>query len=99
MNTAERIAETLRASSLAPTHLQVFDDSHLHAGGSESHFRVLTVSERFTGITRVMRHRQVHSILSEEIKQIHALSLQLYTPEEWRTRDERIEGATPCAKR
>ncbi len=46
--------ETKIRSSLAPSHLEVIDESHMHSvpPGSESHFRVVVVSERFEGVVR-----------------------------------------------
>lgn len=66
-----------------PSHLEVENESHKHAGhaGSpgtgESHFRIYIVCEKFTGLSRVEIHRDIHDCLSEEmISGIHALSIQ-----------------------
>ena len=72
-----------------PTHLDVVDESHLHAGhaGAKSgagHFRVKIVSDRFVGENRVARQRLVYAVLSKEMgPEIHALSLETLTPGEW----------------
>ena len=53
--------------------------------GSETHFKVLLVSECFTLQTPIERHRSVMSLLSEEMEgPIHALSLRLMTPSEYK---------------
>lgn len=73
--------------ALAPIHLEVFNESHLHGRpeGSESHFRVLVVSEAFVGKSLVAQHRLVHEALREELHQaVHALTLKTMTPAEWR---------------
>ena len=94
MKIAEKIEKSLRAG-LAPEILEVKDESHLHAGhagarpGGESHFRLLIVSSRFEGLSRVARQRAVNDILREELKEkIHALAMRTLTPEEHR-RDAR----------
>jgi len=86
------MTDTIRArltEALAPVHLAVQDDSHLHAGhagarpGGESHFTVEIVSERFAGLNRVARHRLVNAALAEELKSaIHALAIRAKAPGE-----------------
>jgi len=75
--------------SLRPTRLDVVNESHLHAGHrsspgtGESHFRVLIVSEAFTGKSRVERHRMVNDLLSNELKNaVHALAIKACAPGE-----------------
>lgn len=74
---------------LAPTHLVVEDESHLHAGhagaaGGGGHFRALIVSTVFRGQARVARQRAVYAALGDAMRStIHALALRTLTPEEW----------------
>lgn len=79
-----RIEEKLKA--LASTHLQVINESHMHSvpENSETHFKVILVSEAFSAKPRIQRHRMINELLKEELSgPVHALSLKLYTPEEW----------------
>ena len=70
---------------LAPTKLQVLDESADHAGhvgangtGSGTHFRVRIVSPLFTGKSRVQRHRLVYDALQDFIDQgLHALAIEV----------------------
>jgi BolA protein len=77
-----------RLAPLAPSHLELEDESAAHAGhaGAASgggHFRMLVVSEQFCGLTALQRHRLVYRSLGELMNgRIHALSLAAYTPEE-----------------
>lgn len=74
------------AFSFNPTYLEVENESHSHSvpENSETHFRVLIVSDKFTGLNRVARQRLVYDVLSAELKGgVHALSLRTYSPEEW----------------
>ena len=75
--------------ALSPSHLEVVNESGNHnvPPGSESHFRVVVVSELFDGQRAVARHRRVNAVLAEELAgPVHALALHTYTPEEWQAR-------------
>jgi BolA protein len=85
---ADRIRTKLTAA-LQPARLEVTDQSHLHAGhaGSrpegETHFHVMVVSDRFTGLSRVARQRMVYQILADELaERVHALSISACAPGE-----------------
>jgi len=83
----ERIRAALQAA-LAPTLLELADDSHLHAGhaGAASgggHYSVKIVSQRFEGLRLVMRHRLVYDAVAEMMRaEIHALAITALTPSE-----------------
>ncbi len=88
MNAEKRLKEKLMLA-LEPTRLDVINESALHAGHrsspgtGESHFRILVVSDRFSGLTRVARHRLVNDALADELSgRIHALALTTLTPDE-----------------
>jgi stress-induced morphogen len=85
-----RIRATLQAA-FAPVTLDIEDESARHAGhaernglaGGETHFRVRMMSEAFAGQSRLQRSRAVHEALDAEFKSgLHALALELRTPEE-----------------
>ena len=66
--------------------LEVVDESYRHnvPAGSESHFKVVLVSDRFTGERFLNRHRLIYSTLTEELSTtVHALALHTYTIKEW----------------
>jgi BolA protein len=74
---------------LEPVRLEVINESEMHAGHrsspgtGESHFRVLIVSDKFTGQSRVARHRMVNQLIAEELAGgLHALALATYAPGE-----------------
>ena len=76
-------------SPLAPTRLEVIDDSAKHAGhagarqGGESHFTVRITSDAFTGKTRVARHRMVYAKLQPLLDAgLHALVIDAKAPGE-----------------
>lgn len=71
--------------AFAPTHVELINESHMHAGPrTDSHFKLVLVSETFAGLNKVKRHQAVYRLLSEELEgPVHALALHLYTPTEW----------------
>lgn len=83
----DMIRECLTAA-FAPEALEIEDESHLHAGHAgardgRGHFRVLIVSSAFSGLNRVQRHRLIYGALGSMMQSdIHALSLQIYDPDE-----------------
>jgi BolA family transcriptional regulator, general stress-responsive regulator len=84
---AERLEARLRAS-LQPSELEIVDNSHRHAGhagaaGGHGHFTVQLVSERFTGLSVVRRHRLVYEAVGDMMQtDIHALSISALAPGE-----------------
>jgi BolA protein len=89
MDRSEKIGMRLR-ERLDAQHVEVHDDSAAHRGhrgaaGGGGHYAVVVVSERFSGLDRVARHRAIYEALAEMIpKEIHALSATALTPPEWR---------------
>ncbi|MBI4005602.1 MAG: BolA/IbaG family iron-sulfur metabolism protein [Gammaproteobacteria bacterium] len=52
--------------------------------GDGTHFQAIVVSGGFSGKTMLQQHQMVYRTLGNKIgKEIHALSLQTYTPEQW----------------
>lgn len=84
------VAETIKSKlieALAPSELQVIDESHKHKGHrgarpeGETHFHVVIVAEQFAGMMRVARQRLVYGILADELAgPVHALSLETLAP-------------------
>lgn len=88
MDRREHIERKL-SEALDARHVEVVDESHLHAGhaGARSgggHFRATIVSERFAGLSKVQAQRLVYQALADEMGgEIHALSMTTLTPEQW----------------
>lgn len=84
---------------LAPGHLDVLNESHMHSvpPNSETHFKVIVVSAAFAGKSRVARHQAVNALLADEIAgPVHALSIQAHTPEEWVARGGVVLDSPEC---
>ncbi len=86
----DRIAEikSRLERELSPTHIDIVDESHLHAGhaGAASgagHFNVTIVSDKFTGKSAIQRHRMVYLAVNDLMpSEIHALSIDAQAPDD-----------------
>jgi len=57
---------------------------HVEVIGDGQHFQAVVVSPQFAGKSRVQRHQLVYQALGDRMREeIHALSMQTLTPEEW----------------
>lgn len=82
-----------------PSHLEVINESNNHnvPPGSESHFKVVVVSDDFADKRLVARHQLVNKTLADELNgKIHALALHTFTPEEWDERNAQASASPPC---
>jgi BolA protein len=85
-NNTDRIRALLEAA-LAPTRLEIRDDSAAHAGhpgaSGGGHYTVDIESAAFTGLRTLRRHRLVYGALSGMMPaEIHALSIDARVPGE-----------------
>lgn len=56
----------------------------LDVSGDGRHFEAIVVSDDFKDKSRLERHRLIYSALGDRMREeVHALSMKLYTPEEW----------------
>jgi BolA protein len=95
----QSIIETKIADGMNAAHLEVINESNNHnvPPGSESHFKVVLVSNEFEGQPLIARHRVVNQLLADELKNnIHALALHTYTESEWRERHGEAPMSPPC---
>ena len=78
----------VRLNRLAPSVLEIRDDSAAHAGHAGAaagggHFSLLIVSEVFAGLPRLQRHQTVLREVADLLPNpVHALSIKALTPEE-----------------
>ena len=72
-----RSIEELIRQGLECTHVEVRGDDGVH-------FEALIVSPAFAGLARVRRHQLVYAALGDRMREeIHALSMQTLSPDEW----------------
>jgi len=78
MVTPESIGDSIERG-LACTHVEVRGDG--------AHFEAIIVSPAFAGLSRVKQHQLVYAALGDRMRaEIHALSMQTLTPEQWSER-------------
>lgn len=75
MNISTQIND-LVVQELAPIRLDVVNESHMHnvPANSETHFKLVIVSDNFDGLSLVARHRTVNKLLADQLQNgVHAL--------------------------
>jgi len=95
----QNIIEQKLVESIPLQGIEVINESHMHnvPTGSESHFKVIIISDDFEGERLVKRHQRVNKVLAEELEsKIHALAIQTLTPQEWRAKGEKIMPSPKC---
>ncbi len=102
MSESTSVAENLNdiiVDALSPAHLEVINESNNHnvPPGSESHFKLVVVSDAFAGKALLQRHRQINTLLADWLAgPIHALSLHTHTVSEWQGKGEVVPESPPC---
>jgi len=80
-------------------HMEVSNESNQHnvPPGSESHFKLVLVSNDFADKMLITRHRMINDILAVELQgQIHALSMHTYIEQEWQEKTGLAPQSPPC---
>ncbi|CAM2941264.1 regulator of penicillin binding proteins and beta lactamase transcription (morphogene) [Legionella steigerwaltii] len=98
MSRKNRIEELI-SQKLVPVYLNVEDESANHhvPKNAQTHFKVTVVSSQFTDLSRIARHRLLNQLLKKEFELgLHALSMHLFTPEEWETRGKNVLNSPAC---
>lgn len=98
MNRQQRI-ESILSQSLSLEFLSVENESSQHhvPEHSETHFKIIAVSNEFEGINLLARHRLINTLCREELDTgLHALSLHLFTPSEWETKQPELLASPKC---
>ena len=98
MTRKERIEQHL-VTGFNPVILQVEDESKNHhvPENAQTHYKITMVTEQFTELSRIQRHRLINQLLKEEFDTgMHALSMHLYSPIEWETQDKSQLKSPAC---
>lgn len=91
--------ESKLTTALAPAYLQVVNESDMHSvpPNSETHFKVVAVSNSFDAKRSVARHQIIYKILADELAgSVHALALHAYTDAEWQQRNNLSPASPDC---
>ena len=99
MSFHEDIVTTLN-NNLNVKHIFLENESEMHNVpiNSETHFKLVIVSNDFHKMTKVKRHQLIYQILVEIMKKIHALSIQAFTLEEFDS-NPIVLTSPDCAKK
>ena len=94
LNIVELQITKILKDSFNPHSLEVINESHKHnvPEGSESHFKLILVSDIFKGMTLVKRHQKVYKELVDVMDTIHALSMHLYDLNEYEKNPDIIDS-------
>ena len=70
---------------LSPSVLNIVNESFMHnvPTGSESHFKLIIVSDAFKDLSNVNRHQLVYRSLDKIMDEIHALSIYAFDENEY----------------
>ncbi len=98
MSMQTQIENKLKTAFPNATLIEVINETHMHnvPPDSESHFKVSIVADEFEGKMLVARHRQINTILADELKQIHALAIHTMTPDEYFKKAGKVPESPPC---
>jgi len=87
------------SESLTPHHLDILNESYMHnvPKGSETHFKVVVVSDKFDNQPLIKRHRMVNELLKTELETgVHALSIVAKTRSQWEESDKSVSSSPAC---
>lgn len=93
--------ESKLAQTFSPSHLEVINESYKHnvPKGSETHFKVVIVSDVFASKGLIDQHRMVNETLKEELAtSVHALSIQTKTPQQWEASGHAVANTPGCMR-
>ena len=65
--------------------LKIINESFMHnvPEGSESHFKIVIVSDNFIKKSLIQRHKEIYKALGEVMNDIHALSIHAFDNKEF----------------
>lgn len=94
MSIRKKLTDTLQ-----PSFLDVINESYMHSvpKGSETHFKVVIVTDKFESLPLIKRHRMVNETLQEELQTgVHALSIIAKTPKQWEDSGGSVSKSPAC---
>jgi len=91
--------ESILQKAFNPSHLEVINETPNHNVSQDhvSHLKVIMVSEHFSDLSLVQRHRAIMGSLASYFEQdLHALALKAYTSDEWAKKTKGNLDSPPC---
>ncbi|MEC4734747.1 MAG: BolA family transcriptional regulator [Wolbachia endosymbiont of Halictus tumulorum] len=94
MDIIKTMEEKLRGS-IGIIGINVIDESAKHAdhyfassSTLPSHIKLVLISNDFSGMSSLKRHKLIYELLKSEIERVHAISLNLYTQSEYNLKNK-----------
>ncbi|OCA06076.1 BolA family protein [Wolbachia endosymbiont of Trichogramma pretiosum] len=94
MDIVKTIEEKLR-DSIGVIDINIIDESAKHvdhhftsSSTLPSHIKLVLISNDFSGMSSLKRHKLIYELLNSEIERVHAISLNLYTQSEYNLRNK-----------
>ena len=83
-----------------PSFIDLINESHMHnvPENSETHFKLIIVSDLFKDLSLVQRHKKVFDSLGVTMDMIHALSMSTYDLNEYES-NPKIIDSPECANK
>ena len=80
-----QIINTL-STSMNLSSLKIINESSMHnvPKGSESHFKIVVVTNDFNNLSIIKRHKLIYKTLDNLMNKIHALSIHAFNEEEFK---------------
>jgi BolA protein len=80
-----QIVNTL-SSFMNLASLKIINESFMHnvPEGSESHFKIVVVTNDFNNLSIIQRHKLIYKTLDSLMNKIHALSIHAFNEEEFK---------------
>ena len=98
MTIQSQIEQKLKGN-LNMSHSEILNESHMHnvPAGSESHFKLVLVTDDFQNLSLLARHKMIYGLLDEEMKGgVHALALHTYSEDEWAKKQGQAPDSPLC---
>jgi len=97
MSIAEKIEELVK-QGVNTQEFYLENESYMHSGdATESHFKLIVVSDDFAGKRAVQRHQSIYALVATLMNNpIHALALHLFTINEWSAKEDKQLLSPKC---
>ena len=94
----EQEIQTTIAENFNVNYTLLENESYKHnvPKDSESHFKLVLVTDDFIGQRLVQRHQAIYRALETIMPKIHALALHLYTESEWQAKNHTVLDSPNC---
>jgi len=95
----KEVIESKLSEGFSPSYCEVVNESSMHnvPAGSESHFKLIIVSDTFDNLSLVKRHQSVYKVLADELANgVHALAMNTLTEAEWQGKNKQVPDSPEC---